>query len=472
MATAKCNMDEYVKYESTCPLQPPYPTDPPYFLGDWMSNLMAISSFAEAPLSSITLPGTHDSLSYDLSLTVSADGIDDQERISEWLRKLSLIHPNEIEEFMRLQAVTQKLDIVQQLDNGIRFIDVRIALENRDIDDKKSEWYSIHCMQSNHQVRVYLQLIRDWMDKHPQEIVVIHLSRHGDVEADGEHAYPNTPIEEKQRFWRNYLNIFGEMLFDTSISDYRTTPMAQLLEVNHRLVTFATDYEEFTSSSRYAYDAKIIQNEYNADCFDEKDVIQKQRDYFFSEKKPNNQQWFSLKGMNTSVNDWQVKSALRQRFLPIDLFDSCAKEVNIPGNKMCPRSVLDIAQLTNYYSQIPLEEAYKAHLNDKQEVNFPQAFYLDGIEYGGTLRTGTTTLFGLGHEGSDKQFWYARYAFVDTVIGFILHTVCNNVNIADIEKCQLYTANVNKKRQEHPILLWQEPEVARRDDWPSTALTG
>ncbi len=465
---------KYIEFESMCPLQPPYPTDEvPKFLQNWMSNFMAISSFANAPLSQITLPGTHDSLSYDLSLTVSADGIDDQQRISEWLRRLSLIRPNEIEEFMRLQAMTQKLDIVQQLDNGIRFIDLRIALENRDSFDEKPEWYSIHCLQSNHQVQVYLQLIRDWMDTHPSEILVIHLSRRGNVDAVGDDAYPNTSIEEKQMFWSNYVNIFEGMLFDTSVSDYRTTPVGRLIEMNHRLVTFATDYQQFTGGSDLAYDAKVMKNEYDADCFHEKDTIQKQRDYFFKKKKSNGQKWFALKGMNTAVNDWTVESALRQRFLPIDIFDPCAKKVNIPGNTMCPRSVMDIVQLTNYYSQIPFEEAFEAHQNDEKEVNFAQAFYLDGLDYDGTLRTGTTTLFGLGHEESDESFWYTNYAYVYTVIGFILHSVCKQKNVKDAnrvdeEKCLLYDVIVKKKREEYPFRLWQEPGLARRNDWPNS----
>lgn len=459
---------EFIKYQSVCPLQPPYPPESPHFLGDWMSHLMDLVSFSRLPLSSITLPGSHDSLTYDLSLTVSSDGLDEHAKISKWLRKLSIIRPNDIEEFIRLQAMTQKLNIVQQLDNGLRFIDLRISLENTDIGNKIPGWYSIHCLQSNHEVNVYLKLIRNWMDMHPKEIIVIYLSRRGSTDAIGERAYPHTPVEEKQQFWRNYVQNFEDVLFDTSISDYRTTPMVQLLERNHRLVTLASDYEEFTNNSKYAYDAKIIENIYNANCFNEEDSIQQQRDYFFNTKEQDRTKWFSLMGMNTSANDWQVKSALRQRYLPIDLFDPCAKNVNVPGNKMCPRNVLDIAQLTNYYDQISIEEAFQAHLGSDKEVNFPSAFYLDGIDYGGTLRTGTTALFGLGYEGADEEFWYARYAFVDTVIGFNLHSACKNADVTDEHKCELYKSFIDKKREEYPKQLWQESELARHNDWPSS----
>ena len=478
--------DSFIKYESTCPLSPSYLPEQPHFLEHWMTKFMSIKAFSEAPLSAITLPGTHDSLSYDLSLTVSTDGIDNMEKISSWLRALSIVRPNEIEEFMRLQAMTQKLDIIQQLDNGIRFIDLRIALEREEDEEVNSNynWYSIHGLQSNHPVKFYLELILTWMEEHPHEIIIIYLSRLGDTDAVGNDAYPDTSVEEKRHFWKSYVDLFGGMLFDTSISDYHGTSMEELLQRRHRVVTFAADYKEFTDKSKFAYDAKGVDNEYNGDCFNEEVTIAKQRKYFFRKKKhqyqnhgnhSSNSRWFSLKGMNTSVNDWQVKSALRQRFLPIDPFDSCAKKVNIPGNAMCPRSVLEIAQLTNYYNQIPLDEAYLAHVNDddEREVFFPHAFYLDAIDYGGTIRTGTTTLYGQERKESEAQHRFARYTFVDTILGFNLRNVCKVKRVVGTSSdggiCDQYATYVKSKRSENPSLLWQEPEMGRLNDWPTAS---
>ena len=474
---------DYIHYQSECPLYPNYPKEPPDFLGDWMSNLMDISSFSSAPLSSLTLPGTHDSLSYDLSLTVSADGLDGMKEISKWLRKISIVRPNEIEEFMRLQAETQKLDIVQQLDNGIRFIDFRIAFEQSGSGVESfvesgsksgtSEWYSIHALQSNQPAKVYLKLIRDWLEIHPGEIIVIWLSRRGNTANVGEDAYPNTPISAKRRFWDTFLDAFDGILFDTSTSDYRSTPMIQLLERKHRVVALVSDYEEFTNKSRYAYDAKGVINNYHSDCFNEEQAVREQREYFLTPKKDAfRRQWFYLKGMNTASNDWQVKSALRQRFLPVDLFDSCATKVNIPGNQICPGTVMDIIQLTNYYNQISIEEAYKNHVAENGKVFFPNAFYLDGLDYDGTLRTGTTTLFGLGYKGVREEYRFARYAIVDTVIGFSIHTVCNNAASIDIETCRYFMSYIAERRSKYPLMLWQEAAFGRHSDWPPIVTIG
>eukprot|EP00558_Chaetoceros_sp_UNC1202_P013838 CAMPEP_0197240110 /NCGR_PEP_ID=MMETSP1429-20130617/6465_1 /TAXON_ID=49237 /ORGANISM="Chaetoceros sp., Strain UNC1202" /LENGTH=132 /DNA_ID=CAMNT_0042699687 /DNA_START=143 /DNA_END=538 /DNA_ORIENTATION=- len=130
-------------------------------------------------LADLSLPGTHDSISYDLSLTISKNGIDDHDLLSNWLRRWSKIYPpssgtaeGELEDFIRLQAKTQQLDIVQQLDNGIRFIDLRIMLESDELNTASdaSQWYYIHCMQSNKPALSYLKSIREWLVVHPREI--------------------------------------------------------------------------------------------------------------------------------------------------------------------------------------------------------------------------------------------------------------------------------------------------------------
>jgi hypothetical protein len=79
-------------------------------------------------------------MTYDLSLTVSEEGLDNFYKVSEalhfwskWSGKSPDLSSGEIEDFLRLQAQTQKLSITEQLDNGIRFIDFRIMYEQ----DKK-----------------------------------------------------------------------------------------------------------------------------------------------------------------------------------------------------------------------------------------------------------------------------------------------------------------------------------------------
>ena len=103
------------------------------------------------------------------------------------------------------------MNITAQLDNGVRFIDFRMMYE---YSDPVSDWYSIHFLQSNNLAIEYFKEIRLWMDMHPEEIVVLWLSKHGSTCATGENQYPETSIAEKQAFWSEIESVFEGLLPD------------------------------------------------------------------------------------------------------------------------------------------------------------------------------------------------------------------------------------------------------------------
>ena len=84
---------------------------------------------------------------------------------------------------MRSGAQCQDLTITQQLDAGIRFLDLRMMLE---YSDEPPVWYSLHMMQSAAPSLQYFREIRAWMDAHPSEVVVMWLSKHGNTCATGQ----------------------------------------------------------------------------------------------------------------------------------------------------------------------------------------------------------------------------------------------------------------------------------------------
>ena len=79
--------------------------------------------------------------------------------------------------------IAQDLTITQQLDAGIRFLDVRMMME---YTDEPHEWYSLHMMQSRDTSLHYFHEVRSWMDAHPTEVVVMWLSKHGNECATGQ----------------------------------------------------------------------------------------------------------------------------------------------------------------------------------------------------------------------------------------------------------------------------------------------
>ncbi|CAB9521528.1 PI-PLC X domain-containing protein 1 [Seminavis robusta] len=511
------NQSMEVSYQFDCPLGPvPYPDKPPELLPNWMQEFHQAGLLDHVRLTDLSLPGTHDSLTFDLSLTVSEDGMDGLQELAKLLHTLSggkiKILPGELEEFFRMQAKTQQLTVTQQLDNGVRFLDFRIMWE----PDKKA-WYSIHFMQSKHPAEEYLRQIRKWLDEHPQEVLVIWLSKHGSTSATGQDQYPGVSPGQKEQFWNKYTSIFSGLMQATNETSIFETPVAELIGRNHRLVTFASDYQEFAQSSPLAMDAAQIQNSFDGGdgVFEEANVLQQHLDYFrnasINNARINDQHGFTLLAMNTASPSWQVISAAKHQFLhwlkgdmklhnnkhlrlpqsmvkestmleeqtqaaPLEsnLFHSCSSHIKIPGiDHWCPQNLFDISQLASFYNQIAIEVAYHHSSKDAKSHGvpsaFPNAFYIDVLDYDGTIRVGPQLM-----DGSDRGDMnnpdtlptkQAKYGLVDTVLAYNAGTACNKEDKIH-SGCKALLDRLAKRRSKYPLRRWKEPRLGRHDDWP------
>jgi hypothetical protein len=473
-----------ISYEYDCPLGPdPYP-GPPEFLPNWMGAFVAAGAFHSVTLMDLSLPGTHDSVTYDLSLTVSEAGLDKFHELEALLHKLSKnsvkLLPGDLENFFRMQAKTQQLTLTQQLDNGIRFLDLRIMRESDKTAGNSSHWYSIHFMQSRKTVANYLHEIRNWVDLHPHEVVVLWLSQHGNPSTTGDDQFPGVTSEEKEIFWQSYLEILDGVLLDRRESSIFETPVVELIKRQHRVITFASDYQQLTRSSPYALDARNIQNRYDGGdgVFDAAVVLKKHDDYFQDAEKNNADATknfgFTLLGMNTAVSSWQTIHVAAKLFLHSTLYP-CASHIHIPGvSHWCPETLLDIAQLASYYNQISIDKA----LNEK--FAFPNAFYLDALDFDGTIRTGSLLLDGANRGTS--AFNTSKFAYVYTIIEYNRQRTCSvETDPAGVDStirdspvfsvsngCTVLASEIEKRRQKNPLQLWDEPMHGRHRGWPAT----
>ena len=89
-------------------------------------------------------------MTQDLDLIISEGGIDDQDALAEILHIASELHivPASVMEFVRLQARTQALTLSQQLDAGVRFVDLRVMRTS-------GEW-RVRCFRAKHHALVNL----------------------------------------------------------------------------------------------------------------------------------------------------------------------------------------------------------------------------------------------------------------------------------------------------------------------------
>jgi hypothetical protein len=326
------------------------------------------------------------------------------------------------------------------------------------------------------------------------------------------------------------------MLQDTNETSIFENSLADLIEKNHRIISFVSDYAEFTDSSKYAMDAAKIQNEYDEKdgVFDEVTMLQSHINYFkqaaANNAQHNSHHGFTLLAMNTASPSWQVISAAKRIFLhwflptlkaehrhhnhqqqqqhlrssgtpqgPLGsmLFHSCAHYINIPGvTHWCPENLLDISQLTSFYNQIAIEEAYRnsyisdgPYLIDGERSNatvsrnlskqrkqtqtslaaFPNAFYLDALDYDGTIRTGPQLLDGTERGDMTNNHTLphkaARYALVDTILAYNARIACRR-RTTNSDGCETLMDRIHVRRTRYTLKRWEEPALGRHVDWP------
>ena len=96
---------------SSCYDRRPPPALGPVPLTSWMGSLAPV--LGNASVLDLRLPGTHDTLTYDLSLKIADGAIDEHPRISallHWLDDIGVV-PDLVNGWIRRQAVTQALNV-------------------------------------------------------------------------------------------------------------------------------------------------------------------------------------------------------------------------------------------------------------------------------------------------------------------------------------------------------------------------
>lgn len=483
----------------------------------WLPNWMGLTMAAieNQTLSDLSLPGTHDSITYDLSTVISDGGIDDYPELSELIHDFGNLDP--AGKFLKSQAQTHTANITQQLDGGIRFIDFRIMYESGSKD-----WRCLHCVQSNQPSLTYLRAVRTWLDQHPSEVVVMWLSKHGNEVATGNEQYPNVSVEEKQGLWQAMVAVFKGVLFDTSVSN-NETPLSTLVARNHRLVLYCSDYVQFTNSSQYALDGALIDN-YSRGAIDREGTAVEQQMQDFknaSARKAADRTAgkFYLYSLANSPPLETISDSTKLHFVSPEVLDvmgtrrDCASHFNIPNmTTWCPTRLIDVSQLSNYYAQLPIAAALTNNAWD-----LPNAIYIDAVDAGGTIRTGTRPLSAddsptcdvfkftscQTHQPScdegwtangDTEHWQAydsdgsehgfcglawqdhykccrnavdgrdtaRFAYVDTFIAVNLRRACA---LSSSSQCDVLKQIAQQRIEAHPLKVWADPDTGRHAEW-------
>lgn len=174
---------------------------------DWMSNLPL--HLHDVPLFKLAIPGSHDSMSYDLDVNSSIIEPDK-------LKKFSKICC--VRKIMRRWAVTQDKTITEQLDAGVRYFDLRVARKPKDTNPTRLFFY--HGLYTKTDVETVLRVINDWATSHPKEILILELSNFKEMTETlhqhlinfiktlfGGKLFPKNEIPTLNRCWNKGKNV-------------------------------------------------------------------------------------------------------------------------------------------------------------------------------------------------------------------------------------------------------------------------
>ena len=345
-------------------------------------------------------------------------------------------------------------------------------------------WYSLHMMQSVSTSATYFKEIRSWLDTHPQEIVVMWLSKHGSACATGEEQYPHVSVEQKQTFFKEILDIFNGVVVDYSITKLNETTINTMLERNHRVVLYTSDYVEVTGyssdviasgTSYYALNGCDVDNDLgNPGSSDIVNTVTWQKSMFAAanERKAvdkTQQKFYLVSYAGASPQSIPLATMKFGVFGKIPATDAeltaqCAAVYNIPGMTWCPETLLDTSQLSNYYSQIAMEELIQTMLQSNNTYGLPNGIYINAVDsLDGTIRTGTQVLWGK-NRSPDTTHATQGFCYVDSFVLYNVLNVCNAMARPSAD-CIKYRDLLIQRRAKNPITLWDDAAFGRLSNW-------
>ena len=203
---------------------------------DWMTRNFA--TLRGKTLAEIALPGTHDSGAYVLGDRKSPD-----RSTAEWLAGLSM-------NITKPWAITQRLDIKGQLEGGIRWLDMRTAVDGND-------FYFYHALLGP-KTRDMLRQVRAFLDEpgHEHELVVLEFCN-----------WQGFSGESRDQLWRRLGKMILIELGEDNVyrKDVRDTAKTESALMSTRLGDILTGsksrvivfFQGHTEQAPFAYDALV-----------------------------------------------------------------------------------------------------------------------------------------------------------------------------------------------------------------------
>ena len=212
-------------------------------LSSWMS--LANSVTRDQPITTLAIPGSHDSFAYWFDLDRSW-GPDSGEFSSVLSIASKMVGPTNLRQLLMRWSMTQTLDATGQLNYGVRFFDVRTSY------DTVTDTFRIIHMLWSVGVEQEMLKIDEFLDNHPGEVVIL----------DFNHFYQMTP-QLHRRFIDSLLSIFGMKIISSKfwkISDLTLNNLAQTTTTKQQVVIIYHDPLGVEYSNEVFWSEEFISN--------------------------------------------------------------------------------------------------------------------------------------------------------------------------------------------------------------------
>ncbi|XP_038442616.1 PI-PLC X domain-containing protein 1 isoform X5 [Canis lupus familiaris] len=191
---------------------------------DWMSALCPL--LWDVPLHHLSIPGSHDTMTYCLNKNSPIS-----QTQSRLLQLLDKVLPCVTRPLVLKWSTTQVLNVTEQLDAGVRYLDLRIA---HMLVGSEKNLHFVHMVYTTVLVEDTLTEISEWLESHPREVVIL-ACRNFEGMTEDLHEYLVACIK----------NIFGDMLCPRG----EVPTLRQLWARGQQVIV---SYEEASVVSRHA----------------------------------------------------------------------------------------------------------------------------------------------------------------------------------------------------------------------------
>lgn len=184
-------------------------------LANWMGQLDP-GLRSTCPLIRLAIPGSHDSMMY--KMLKNSPVTPEAPEFLNWLVKFA---PNSIKHWV----VTQAADATRQLENGIRYFDIRACKQGE-------EFMLCHGVFSGESIQPLKDILK-FLDEHRQEVVVL----------DFQHVYRCEP-EDHRKYCEELISLFGERIYPRKGNELAECTLQKMTERGQQVMVVYRDYRD------------------------------------------------------------------------------------------------------------------------------------------------------------------------------------------------------------------------------------